>query len=458
VPFDPRLAEIRFGCGLSPRLAPPGSAAEMLARLTGPDDAAAAYPIARFSTIQPQLHALQRARRARRKAKTDAARRAAEDHYKDLRRTLRTDAARWTGHTFLRRALTRDALRERLTAFWADHFTARGVGQIWSFAHLPYIEEAIRPHVAGRFADMLRAAVAQPLMLSYLDQYRSFGPNSPAARGKRGLNENLAREMLELHTLGANGPYTQADVRQMAELLTGLTFDMKSGFAFRPDMAEPGAETVLGIHYGGADARLADIHAALDDLAAHPATAAHVARKLAVHFVSDNPPPSLIRALTLRYTETAGDLAAVTDALLTHPDAWSTELRNVKQPVDFVGSALRALDLVPRHLPLSNLRRMQNLLLTPMALMGQPMGAPPGPDGWPEDDPDWITPQRLAARLQWVMSAPFQLRRALPRPEAFLIAALGDSAPEPVKFAARAAESRAEGIGIILASPAFQRF
>ncbi|QIE47070.1 DUF1800 domain-containing protein [Pseudohalocynthiibacter aestuariivivens] len=458
MPFDPRLAEIRFGCGLSPRLTPPESAAGMMARLTGPDDAGLTYSIAPFSARLPQLAALQRARRDRRKAKSDAARRDAEEHYKDLRRTLRTDAARWTGHTFLRRALTRDGLRERLTAFWADHFTARGVGQIWSYAHLPYVEEAIRPHVAGRFADMLRAVIIQPLMLSYLDQYRSFGPDSPAAKGKRGLNENLARELLELHTLGADGPYTQTDVRQMAELLTGLTFDMKHGFVFRADMAEPGPETVLGISYGGPGATLDHIHAALDDLATHPATATHIARKLAVHFVSDAPTPSLIRALTARYTETGGDLAAVIEALLAHPDAWSPEMRNVKQPVDFVGSALRALDLVPRHLPLGNLRRMQNMLLTPMALMGQPMGAPPGPDGWPEDDADWITPQRLAARLQWAMSAPFQLRRTLPRPETFLIAALGPDAPEPVKFAARAAESRAEGIGIILASPAFQRF
>jgi len=456
--FDPERAEKRFGCGLAPGIAGPASAAEIMERLRAPDEAAAAFPIPTFSQVLPRLRGLQLARQARRTTATDTARAETLESYRALRKALRLDATRWGGHVLLRRALTRDGLRERLTAFWADHFTARGDGQLWGRVQLPYVEEAVRPHVTGRFGDMLRAVMTQPLMLSYLDQHRSAGANSPIGQARgRGLNENLAREMLELHTLGADGPYTQADVTELAKLLTGLTFHMERGFEFRPNLAEPGAETVLGISYGGETARLADIYAALDALAAHPATAAHVARKLAVHFISDRPDAALVDALSGVFQSTDGDLAALTEALLTHPAAWQPEARNVKRPVDFIGSALRALDLVPRHIPLTAPRKMDALFTAPMTLMGQPPGQPPGPDGFAEDDLDWITPQRLAARISWAMTAPFQIRRALPRPEEFARAALGIDIPAPVRSAALGAETRAEGIGLILASPAFQR-
>ena len=308
--FDPERAEKRFGCGLARGIAGPSSAAAMMERLRAPDEAGAAFPIQTFSQVLPRLRDLQLARQARRTATTDAARDEALESYRALRSTLRQDAARWGGHVLLRRALTRDGLRERLTAFWADHFTSRGDGQLWGLVQLPYVEEAVRPYVTGRFKDMLRAVMTQPLMLTYLDQHRSAGPNSPVGRTRgRGLNENLAREMLELHTLGADGPYSQTDVTELAKLLTGLTFNMERGFEFRPRLAEPGAETVLGISYGGETARLDDIFAAVDALATHPATAAHIARKLAVHFVSDMPDAGLVDALSDVFTATGGDLA-----------------------------------------------------------------------------------------------------------------------------------------------------
>lgn len=456
--FDPERAEKRFGCGLAPAIAPARSISEMMERLRGPDLAAASFPIPAFSEVLPQLRSLQEARRDRRRATTDAQRADALERFRTERSALRAGAARWGGHALLRRALTRDGLRERLTAFWADHFTARGDGQLWSLVQPPYIEGAIRPHVAGQFRDMLRAVMTQPLMLVYLDQHRSAGPMSPVGKARgRGLNENLAREMLELHTLGANGPYTQSDVTQLAKLLTGLTFDMQTGFAFRPGLAEPGAETVLGVSYGGDTARLDDIFAALDALATHPATAAHIARKLAVHFVSDRPDAGLVEALSDVFSTTGGDLAALTETLLSHPAAWRPEAANVKRPIDFIASTLRALDLVPRHIPLTAPRKMDALFAAPLTLMGQPMGQPPGPDGFPEADLDWITPQRLSARISWAMTAPFQIRRALPRPEEFAQSALGRDIPAAVMFAARGAETRAEGIGLVLASPAFQR-
>jgi uncharacterized protein (DUF1800 family) len=176
--------------------------------------------------------------------------------------------------------------QERLAFFWGDHFTARGKVSVMKRATSPYVESAIRPHVAGYFSDMLKAVIAQPVMLQYLDQKTSVGPESVAGKKKEnGLNENFARELLELHTLGVGGPYSQADVTELAELLTGLTYSQDGVFGFRGEFAQPGAETVLGQSYGGGTAALSDVHAALDDLARHPATARHLAQKMAVHFV-----------------------------------------------------------------------------------------------------------------------------------------------------------------------------
>jgi len=459
--FDPERAEIRFGCGLSPRHAPPASSTEMLARLTGPDAAARRYPVGGFERLFAVQTRLRKARRAARKDGSEAAFERATETRRAEMRALRHDAAPWYAHVLLRRADGTDGFRERLVQFWSDHFTAVGRGAAWQFAAIPYAEEAIRPHVAGRFSDLLRAAVTHPLMLRYLDQRASVGPDSvTASRARRlgGLNENLARELLELHTLGADGPYTQRDVQELARLLTGLTFDFEEGFRFRPEHAQPGPETVLGQSYGGAGrARLEDIHALLDDLAVHPATAAHLCRKLAVHFVSDRPDPRLIDAMTARYRETGGVLTEVFAAMLAHPSAWDVTVGNVKQPIDFMTSALRALDpgaaLTERAKP----REMNDLFLTPLRLMGQTWGQPLGPDGFPEADEDWITPQRLAARLNWAMQAPVLLLPALPDPRDLARVAFGRALPPRVAFAARAAETRAEGVGLVLASAAFQR-
>lgn len=458
--FDPERAAIRFGCGLSPTLPLLRSSDDMLETLSAPDKAAVDFPIADFTVILEGIRGVGKISKAKRNATTEDELEAADAQRRTLIRGLRKQASQWTANSLLRRALSTDALRERLTFFWADHFTAVGRGQAWSFAHLPYVESAIRPHVNGRFGDMLRGVATHPLMLAYLDQSRSVGPDSAAA-GKTphlsGLNENLAREMLELHTLGVDGPYGQDDVRELAALLTGFTYNAKRGFHYRPAFAQPGAETVLGVSYGAEKGRLADVLDALDDLSTHPATARHIARKLAVHFVSDRPDPALIDAMTQRFSETGGDLMQVYAAMLDHPAAWSRGVSNVKQPIDFIGSTLRALGIVPRHMPGNDLPRMRELFLTPLALMGQDWGQPLGPDGWPEADNEWITPQRLAARLQWGMTAPFRLKRTLPDPREFVETALGANAPDEVRFAARAAESRPEGLGIILASPAFQR-
>lgn len=457
--FDPVIASRRFGMGRSPDRADPASVAEMLARLTGPDRAAMAYPIPGMATMTPSIQEFRRANRDRREARGTEAEEAATEAVQALRQEANANGAANGIATFCRAMTTDDGLRERLTAFWADHFTVRSRQGISRHFVTPYVEDAIRPHLTGGFDEMLFAVVTHPMMLSYLDQYQSVGPNSRnGERRNRGLNENLAREVLELHTLGVGGAYGQADVTQLAELFTGLSLNGKAEFAFRPDFAEPGAEEVLGRSYGGGEEpALADIRAALRDIAVHPDTARHLARKLAVHFVADDPPEALVAALADRWRDSGGQLTAVTEALLSHPAAWAPEARKVQPPQQFLMSAMRALAVRPETLTGLSLRDLRRGFDRPLVEMGQPWEQPPGPDGWPEAAEAWVTPQGMATRITWAMAAPEKLVDPLPDPRDFALTALGPDAPQQVRFAAGAAESRAEGVGVVLASAAFQR-
>jgi uncharacterized protein (DUF1800 family) len=460
VRFDPVLAEMRFGNGLSPVVAPPVSVTQMLDLLSGPDHVATRFPVETFTQYRERIIRVQDAWKVRQQQRGSEAAGFARKAVNLEKRAARKDRLFWLGQQVQRRTWTEDSLRERLVGFWADHFTAQGKAGLLRWSATPYVEEAIRPHVTGRFADLLLAATTSPLMLHYLDQYRSYGPNSQRATqrgGRDGLNENLAREVLELHTLGVGAPYDQADVRALALLFTGLSYQPEQGFVFRKPMAEPGLHEVLGVSYGGAQARLQDIQAALHDLARHPATARHIAGKLAVHFVADNPPEDLVAMLEARFLATDGDLLQVTAALLEHPAAWAPDLRNVRPPFDLMCAAARAMALPPDRFAGLNENALARLLRRPLEEMGQPWEAPPGPDGWPEEDTRWITPQGLAGRLRWAIGWPATVLDALPDPRDFASVALGTRLPEAVRFAAMAAENRAEGVGLILASPAFQR-
>lgn len=429
----------------------------MLDGLRRSDDMAQRFAVTPFADYARHLATADQIRAQGRKTGTQEA---ARQQIVEIGKALAGERMRWFAANLLRWSHSETPLRERLTLFWADHFTARGKTMLTAAAGFPYIEEAIRPNLTGRFADLLIAATTHPLMLHYLDQARSVGPNSPAAaRAKRlgGLNENLAREVLELHSLGVGGPYAQSDVRQLAELFTGLSYRNGQGFRFRTGFAEPGPETVLGRSYGGDGGALAPVLEALHDLASHPATARHIAGKLAVHFVSDRPDPALIDHVAARFLQSGGDLMAVYEALLQHPAAWTAAVGNVKPPFDFVASACRALAVRPERMQALTPRQMRRGLLRPLRLMGQPLLRPNGPDGWPEADSAWITPQGVSARLRWAVAAPQMLRPQLPDPRAFVLTALGTRAGPPVRFAAEAAESRPDAIGLVLAAPAFQR-
>ncbi|SLN43227.1 hypothetical protein PSA7680_02162 [Pseudoruegeria aquimaris] len=460
--FDPETAAIRFGTGLSPQIAPPQSVTAMLDGLKGPDAMAARIPIAPFSERLdsfPAYNELSKARTVARKAGDSAAERAARDAQRKYRRALGVERLQDMNAALARAAETPDGLRERLVWFWADHFTAIGRNPPAETALSGYVEEAIRPHVTGNFAQLLRAVELHPIMLTYLDQHVSVGPNSRAAqKAKRGLNENLARELLELHTVGVDGSYTQSDVRELARLLTGAGFSPRQGgFRYRENIAEPGEKRVLGASYGSEAPNETEMLRFLDDVAVHPDTARHIARKLVVHFVSDRPDPDHVAHVAAAFAESGGELMPTYAALLEHPAAWAHPDTKVKPPADFVASSLRALGL--GHDALRGLKpnRVRLLIAAPLAAMRQPWRTPAGPDGWPEEAEEWITPQGLAGRLQWAMTVPQVLMRELPEPLAFAEAALGRRLTPEIAFAAQNAETRWEAVGLVLASPAFQR-
>lgn len=451
--FDPRLAEIRFGYGHNPDLNPPADAGEIIARLGARDRAAQRWPIDLYATRTPLLVEYQRLNKLRKSGDMEGV-----TLNKALRKRVRRDQMMYLNTALSRAALSEGAFRERLTRFWGDHLTVRGKQALTKQLVSTYIEEAIRPHLAGRFADLLKSAVTHPMMLLYLDQFRSIGPGSNGAKnGNRGLNENLAREVLELHTLGVDGAYAQDDVRQLAELFTGLSVKSDRTFVFRDNIAEPGSETVLGESYGGRKANLNDIHEVLEDLAVHPDTARHLAWKLAVHFVADVPEQALVDHVARAYLRSGGDLTATYSALLEHPAAWTVQLGKARQPFDFIAASLRALAVSPRTMSEHDDKDVLRRYYKPMRAMGQNWEFPGGPDGLPEEASYWITPPALAVRINWALRAPEDILAKLPDPRALLERALGPMANDALNFAVAGAENRSVGVALVLTSPQFQR-
>jgi len=450
----PNYTAIRFGMGFAPDAPVARDENALLEQLRLPDYAADMFPVTGFRGRAELALAFVQARLNNRAQKTAAAKERFQETVKSLRNVRQNDQL----NTMARSIYGAHGFRERLVMFWADHFTTRAKRTVTEGMVSTYINEAIRPNITGNFGDLVQAAILHPVMLDYLDQSASVGPNSDFGKTKRrGLNENLARELLELHTLGVDGAYTQIDVRQLAELLTGVAGSLKTNLNFNRRRAEPGAETVLGKSYGGWKPKIGDITAVLQDLAVHPDTANHIARKLAVHFITDDPDPDMIAKMTRAFSDTGGNLMAVYQAMLTHDRAWLDFGAKVKRPDEYIFSAIRALDVRPETLLGMNRKNISRLLLGPMALMDQPFQQPRGPDGWPEKAGAWLAPQSLAGRIQWAMAAPRAFRRSNLDPREFVKTALGDVAGKSVLFAAQAAESKWEGIGLILASPDFNR-
>lgn len=453
--FHSEIAAIRLGYGLSALSVPPDGLAGFLASV----DSAAPD---RHAVTLDQVQALQLDIEQDLKAKNRGAGASIDNLLRQKRNHARTLGRQEIQRRIARAVDDPAGFGERLVQFWSDHFTVAGGNPFQRLMAVAMENEAIRPNLNGRFADMMFAAETHPRMLIYLDQARSFGPNSKIAlrRPDRdlGLNENLAREMIELHSLGVGADYSQTDVRQLARLLTGLTFSTNSDQRFRPGMAEPGAETVLGRRYGGdGPAKLSDIRAVIEDLAAHEDTARHLARKLAVHFVSDDPPQSLLDRLAGIYRETGGDLSAMNVALAEAPELETHFRQKLRQPYDFVIAALRGLGVDGARIAGLPRREANAGLIRPLKEMGQEWGMPRGPDGWPEEAESWATPQGLTTRVDWAMRQPRALLPQLPDPRDFLRTALGGTASEALRWAVPKAESASEGLAIVLASADFNR-
>ena len=336
---------------------------------------------------------------------------------------------------------------ERLVWFWSNHFCVNADATVMAGG---YEREAIRPHVVGRFADMLLAAESHGAMLLYLDNAQSIGPNSVAGINRdRGLNENLAREILELHTLGVRSVYSQADVTSFANVLTGWTIratvsdpDHGGEFVFIRRMHEPGPLAVIGKTYE--DTGVEQGQAVLADLARHPETAKHVATKLVRHFIADDPPPALVDRLAQRFLDTDGDLKEVAKSLVTAPEALSPEQAKIKRPGEWIVSYLRATGLsgdIRRIVPATN-------------LLGEPLWRPPAPKGFSDDNATWL--DGLAQRLE-IANSFAQRVGANHDAQAVADTALGPLLTAETRRAIAAAESKPQALTFLLMAPEFQR-
>jgi len=329
--------------------------------------------------------------------------------------------------------------RERLVWFWANHFTvSTRQGQVAPMVG-DYLRSAIRPHVTGTFRDMLLAVMRHPAMLLYLDNAQSFGPNSKGGtRLGKGLNENLARECLELHTVSPAAGYSQADVTSFAKVLTGWSLEFK----FRPGMHEPGVKVVLGRRFpegedGGRQALLF--------LADHPATQTHLATKLVRHFVADVPPGGAVRRVAAVLRESGGDLREAALEVLPLPEAWTPQTK-LRSPQELVLAALRAAALpAEKRPPFDGI----------VGGLGQGMFNAPFPIGWPDTAAEWAGPEAMMRRIDWAYG--FAGRPELPEPGLLAEVALGPMLRADTATAMRRAGSRRDAITLLLASPEFQR-
>jgi uncharacterized protein (DUF1800 family) len=409
---------------------------------------------------------LAQARRAKKQGGDDAAKAAAALKLPAIYRPAYIDES----FARLSHAVSTDRpFLERLTQFWTNHF-AVSVDKIVVLGLAGAMErEAIRPHVLGHFTDLLLAVEKHPAMLLYLDNQASIGPNSRAGRFINGrgkgrkvdINENLAREILELHTLGVDGGYTQADVTTFARAISGWSvggdesnrrFARLGGdrgkpgeFQFRDIFHEPGSRHLLGRTYD--DDGLRQGEAILKDLALRRETARHVCTKLARHFIADDPPPAAVAHMTTAWLDSRGHLPRVYEALLESPEAWSQPLAKFKTPADYIYSSYRALGL-----PLREKRRT----LQAFEALGQRSLQPGSPAGWPDTSPDWDGSSALLKRIAWADAVAQRMgdsRNARELAPQLLGATLsGDT----TKAIARAA-SGAQALTLLMASPEFMR-
>ena len=379
-----------------------------------------------------------------------------------LRRGFRDDYGRGSIARIQHLVGTRQPFAERMVLFWSNHFTVSTAKRIIAPTIPAFEREAIRPHVFGSFADMLLAVTRHPTMLTYLDNFLSMGPESAAGRLRRDrsgleatLNENLARELLELHTLGVDGGYTQQDVIELAKALSGWSHGgarrpsdsrpVHGEFEFNQLFHEPGTRTVLGRRYP--QRGIAQGEAVLHDLARHPSTAKLIATKLLRHFVADEPDDRDVAHLAGVFLSTDGDLGAVTRALTDVESAWAEPLPRVKSHQDFLVASYRATG--------RSITRADDVI-EPLSEFGQMPFSAPSPAGWPDSSAYWLSPESLLRRVEWSRQFAATLPSTL-YPSEFLTATLGPVASDATRIWVGRAASPDEGNALVLASAEFQR-
>jgi uncharacterized protein (DUF1800 family) len=469
------IAVNRFGLGARPgdlEVVARGPEDWLARQLTGAPPALDAPGLRPSSETLARVIALRREVAAERKAKRqdgdeDGARVAAALKLPAVYRPVYVDE---TVARFTHAVRTDRPFLERLTQFWTNHF-AVSIDKIAVLGLAGAMErEAIRPRVTGSFIDLLMAVEKHPAMLLYLDNHASIGPGSRLARlaarrgssaRQLGINENLAREILELHTLGVNGGYTQADVTTFAQAISGWSIGGESmnrrlarlgadngtpgEFLFRDAFHEPGAKRLLARSY--ADDGVKQGESILRDLAVHPNTARHISTKLARHFIADDPPAAAVERLTNAWLDSRAHLPAVYAALLEAPESWAQPLAKFKTPADYIHSSYRALGI-----PIRDGRRA----LQPFEALGQRNLMPGSPAGWPDTSADWDGSSALLKRIAWAdvvaqrMGDARNARELAPR-------LLGATLSSETATAIARAESGAQALTLLLASPEFMR-
>ncbi|MBS7790935.1 DUF1800 domain-containing protein [Roseococcus sp. SDR] len=416
-------AAIRFGLGARPGDAPPDDPRAWLESQIAPlPEAAGPTP----DEIRAALDARRR-----------------DPASNPIRAFNRDEALAWA----TRLLTTGRPFAERWAEFWSNHLAISRRGAIATAFGGHYHRQGIRPHVFGRFDAMLLAAYREPAMLAYLDQAGAVGPGSPGGRRRNaGLNENLARECLELHSITPAGGYSQADVGALARILTGWSIGRgpeasePTGFMFRPLAHEPGPKTLLGQEFPEGEAGGV---AALALLANHPATHRALAAKLARHFIRDDPPAGSVARIEAALRDSGGDLAAAARAVIAEPLAWEplTKLRSAQ---DYVLAVMRGLGLGAAAAP---------ALLAALARLGQPLWLAPAPIGWPDDAAAWAVPEQLMRRVEWANEMASRAAFTPALTESFL----GPLAPAETIDAARRAGSAREAVLLLLACPEAHR-
>ena len=451
----------RFGLGARPgessRLKDPRG--WLRAQLAGDAPLAAAPAVAAPAAISDAIHAFRMPAQANRPQRAQAApsqQPQPPQPRQQARRRLVEIAGAEALAALETRVITERPFVERLVAFWSNHLCVSTAAKVLVVPLAgSYEREVIRPHVLGRFENMVLASAKHPAMLVYLDNFQSIGPGSRGAarrrgRGTRGLNENYARELLELHTVGVNGGYTQQDVEELAKTLTGWTVTglqdagTAIGFAFQGVLHEPGARTVLGVRYqeGG----IAQGERAIHDLCHHASTARFIATKLVTHFVADVPPAAAVDRVAQIFRSSGGDLRSVAAALIDVQEAWSDETRKFRTPQDWLIAALRAIDA----------REIGQMTVPVLRQLRHPLWAPQSPKGFGDSVQEWADPDSLLNRAELARTLARRLRTVQIEPRDFL-EVVDVSERDPLRaLLSDTSIAPPDRLSLAIAGPAFQ--